>query len=242
MALKKCWIGGEELEYEEGQEEQGQIPELKVLNNLDYTPRIPRHLVEYYKKHPKQTKILHFIYSYSYRAIKQNKYRAKDENIYKGIELSQSDFWRWFPISRKRRVEKLEELKTIATSFAFEMAGDKLIVNCKVNFGDKLNYIAQLSKKESTLTNNQLRFLKLIQASSRIEQVFNFKTLVEMRTGENKSNPRVVKRNILKDLKLFQEIGVITKVEYLDGGRQVKLRVWKEMKGGVGKRLKKKKK
>lgn len=224
------------VEYEE--DEVSSKTELKVLNNLEYTPRIPRHFVSFYKKYPCQTKLVHFLYSYAYKAIKQGKYQSKDENnkVYTGIELTQSDFRRWFPISRKRRERKLEKLKEITTCFNFEMKEDKLIIDFRINFGDKMDYLAELSKQECRLTNNQLLFLKLIQASSRIEQVFNFNTLVEMRMAGNKTNLRIVKRDVLKDLKLFQEIGVIPKVEFLDGGRQVKLRVWKERKSGVGRR------
>jgi len=61
MAIQKFSINGEHYEIDDEQEEHSQESELKVINNLDYTPRIPRKLVKIYKQHPKQTKILHFI-------------------------------------------------------------------------------------------------------------------------------------------------------------------------------------
>jgi len=241
---KTVTVAGEVV-YNKDDEEKQSKPTLKVLTEDDYTPRIPRKLVEVvYNKRPSQTKILHFLYSYSYQAIKQGKYNSKEDNdVYIDIEISLKDFRRWFKMSNKRSLIKLNELKKTLTYFDYRLTEHNLLIDFKIdnkaNFDEEhLDYLMELSKKEATLTNNQLLFLKRIQAGSRILGKFNFDRFIKMRVVENKSNPRVDKKLALNDLKLFQELGFITNVEYLDDGRQIKFRIWKKKKAGVGMRLK----
>lgn len=226
---KKVVISGQEVVVDN--EEDRLIPE-------NVTPRIPRNFVKgYYDFNPELTKTLHFIYSYSYKAVKERRFAKVQNNVYTEIQISFADLRRWLGPHRDRQEEKLNQLKQKLKTFSYQFAEKMLLIDITILPEKELNYLAELSPNEAKLKNNQLLFLKRIQAGSRASQVFNLSTLIEYRKG-NDIRERRIKQKVLEDLKLFQDMGMIKKVEFLNQGKQVKLMIWKENKSGVGRRIK----
>lgn len=248
----KEWLAqnkDEDEEEDKGKEVEVNLSSSAAPQNLiqikgaNFTPRIPRKLVEsYFEKIPEHAKTLGFIYSYSYKAVKEGKYSAEENGIYKGISISLKDVALWFGPHRKRWIEKFNDLKKNLQTFNFNLTEKELLVDLRILINQSLDYLAELSKKEAKLSNTQYLFLKRVQAGSRATGTFNLSTLVEFRSVGCDTRLRRMKQKTLADLKLFQEMGFFKKVAFLSNGKQVKLMIWKEQKAGVGKRQKRKKK